>query len=145
VDKKTYRIIRNLGFNEPDITSLREIKSLDKKTLSFFKKLNLPGEAIKQIKDTENYSIAKIDNLSNEELKHLLVKKCKRSFDAFARKKIKAVVIFKENESWILYSAAYDKYIQNFHMICKSRFDELESLNLSANVLFNGTEKWLIT
>lgn len=143
--KRTSNIIENLGYSEDIIKTLKnEAKNSDLK--SFYvslKKLGLPENAIRQIKDFESLDI-KNEKLSNKNLIKELLKRCKRSLDAFAQKNIPARIIFK-NKNWTIYSGEYNKIIQKLHEACKHNFDDLSIQGLEINIAFDGSTTWKIT
>jgi len=99
--KKTYKIIKNLGFGDEVIKSLKQSQKdarFNKKILNDLKKLGIPDAALKQIKLLENKSVRNKSNLTNIELINSLAKRCKRSFDAFANKGGKAKIVFWKNK-----------------------------------------------
>jgi hypothetical protein len=144
--KKTYNIIKNLGFGDEIIKSLKQNQKnvgINKKILNDLKKLGVPDAALKQIKSLEQKSSSDKSNLSNTELINLLAKRCKRSFDAFANKGGKAKILFLKN-SWTIYGSEYSKEIERLHTVCKPYFDEWSQIGLQAMIYFDGTECWKI-
>lgn len=143
--KKTANIIENLGYDEEVVKHLKNVtKNSDAK--SFFaslKKLGLPDDAIRQIKNFEDLNIIKKPSLSNKNLIQELLKKCKRSLDAFAQKNTAMRIIFK-NHNWTIYSEEYNKSIQKLHETCKHHFDDFSFQNLEATIIFDGSTTWRI-
>jgi hypothetical protein len=141
--KKTFSIIKNLGYDEEVVKDLKsEGKDLNPKLLSAsLKKIGLPDIAIKQIKILEDLNNAVDVKRPNKSLIEELSKRCRRSFDAFAQKNIAAKIIFK-NSNWTIYSEIYNKHIQKLHEIYKMYFDELAISGLDASLVFDGSPVW---
>ena len=114
-----------------------------KKTFDYLKTLGLPELALKQIKYFEDYPKKKLDLKSNKELIEGLIKKCRRSLDAFANKGIKACIVFTEG-SWTIYSEEYCKYIEKLHVVCKPYFDEWAAAKVEVSFVFEGSDSWKI-
>lgn len=140
--KKTYTIIKNLGFGDEVIKNFKKEPGLDKNLLAELKKLGIPDAALKQIKSLENKTSEK-PNLTNKELIRILLKRCKRSLDAFASRKHLAKIIFAKN-NWTIYSDMYSKEIEKLHIVCKPYFDKLAECGINVILLFEGTDSWKI-
>jgi len=142
--KRTFQIIKNLGFNDDIINNIKQnTQSLNRKTISKLKKLGIPDAAIKQIKFLEDYPHNYIKNTSNQDLIKTLAKKCKRSLDSFSKKNTPACIVFKNND-WIIYSPQYNKAIENLYKICKPYFDEWCIYDIEATFIFDGSSTWKI-
>lgn len=155
MQKKSVEILKNLGFPDESINELKKEKIV-RNTLVWLKDLGLPPLAIKQIKffesakdsaatATKSKSKAKKPKITNEDLLSQLSTKLKKNFDSFAKKGLRAVVVFNhhqlEEEKWKIYAAEYSKPIQKFHETCKYQFDEFAEQGLIGFVVFDGT-KW---
>jgi len=147
--KKTSSIFKNLGFGDEAISNIQKVASkaktpFNRRMISSLKKLGLPDSALKQIKFLEDLSLDEEEpEISNKELISLLIKKLRRSFDSFANKEIKAIIIFAD-QNWTIYAEEYGKEIQHLHEICKPHFDEWCLKNLEVKFEFNGTSTWKI-
>jgi len=139
VHKKTHTILKNLGIVEDSLKDLNSV--LDRERLQKLKTLKLPNSALSQIKQYEDYPVKNISGSNSVELVESLIKKCKRSFTAFAKKKVKAQIVFKDG-NWVIYGEEYDKAIQKLHEVCKPYFDAWSSKGLKALIIFDGTTKW---
>jgi len=144
--KKTSEIIKNLGFTQRILDEIKEkLKNpVTKKTLNYFTDLGVPKLALKQIKYFEETPEPEKPKQSNKELIETLVKKCRRSFNAFAKKQVKAKIVFKNNK-WLLYSTSYNKNIQRLHEVCKIHFDDWADQGVVVSFTFNGTTSWKIS
>jgi len=145
--KRTSSIFKNLGFGDEAISKIQKAVSkaktpFNRRLISSLKKLGLPESAIKQIKFLEDPSLDE-EIKSNKELITLLVKKLRRSFDAFTNKEVKAIIVFA-NQDWAIYAEEYCKEIQHLHEICKPYFDEWCLKNLEVKFEFDGTSTWKI-
>ena len=138
---RSYEIVENLGHDKKILDNKK--KTLNRKVLSNLKKLGIPDSAIKQIKFLENYPSSKLDTKTNKQLIESLIKKCRRSFDAFANKGGEAKIVFEEGD-WTLYVTEYDKYVEKLHTVCKPYFDEWSSCELEVSFLFDGTDSWKV-
>jgi len=146
--KRTNSIFRNLGFGDEAISNIRKAASkakipFNRRMMSSLKKLGLPESALKQIKFLEDLSLDEEIEISNKELISFLVKKLRRSFDAFSNKEIKTVIVFAD-QNWTIYAEEYGKEIQHLHEICKPYFDEWCLKNLEVKFEFDGTSTWKI-
>lgn len=143
--KRTSNIIENLGYDEAVIKNLRnETKNSDPKSFYLsLKKLGIPEYAIKQIKDFESLDDKQINKSSNKDLIRELLKRCKRSLDAFAQKNSPTRIIFK-NKNWTIYSEEYNKSVQKLHEACKHNFDDLSIQGLETIIIFDGSTTWKI-
>lgn len=141
--ERSYQIIKNLGYSDKIITQLKKKNGSSRKTFTFLKNLGIPDLAIKQIKFLENYPIKSLEGKSNKELIELLIKKCKRSLDAFANKGIEARVVFTEGD-WTLYSPDYNKSVEKLHRVCKPYFDEWSASNVEVTFSFDGSNSWKV-
>lgn len=149
--KKTDAIFKNLGLPEEAIADIEKAakkakKPFNRRLMSKLKKLQLPEDAIRQIKFLEEIVSTEEDEeieLSNKELIAILVKKLKRSFDAFANKGVHAVIVFS-NETWTIFAEEYSKEVQHFHEVCKPHFDEWCQKNIDVKFEFNGSNVWKI-
>ena len=137
--KKTHSILKNLGVTDEALR--KGGNTLDRESLLKLKNLKLPNSAITQIKQYENYPVKAIKGGNSIELIESLLRKCKRSFDAFAKKRVKAQIAFKDGD-WTLYGEEYNKAIQKLHEVCKPYFDAWSSKGLRAIIIFDGTIKW---
>lgn len=138
--KKTHSILRNLGVNDDALKKMGN-EVLDRESLLKLKNLKLPSSAISQIKQYENYPARNVKGNNSISLIESLLKKCKRSLDAFAKKKIKLQIAFKDGD-WTIYGEEYNKAIQKLHEVCKPYFDAWSSKGLRAIIVFDGTIKW---
>jgi hypothetical protein len=141
--KRTHQILKNLGYSDELVEQLNKRARLSKKTLLFLRKLGLPPLAIKQIKFLENYQNKKLDTKTNKELIEGLIKKCRRSLDAFANKNVKSRIVFKEG-NWTLFAEDYSKPVEKLMRICKPHFDEYSDSNLEVTFFFDGTPSWKV-
>jgi hypothetical protein len=141
--KRTYQIIENLGYDDKVLGQVKKKTKVTRKTLAYLKGLGLPELALKQIKFLEGYPAKKLLDKSNKELIETLVKKCRRSLDAFANKKIAAKIVFKDHE-WTIYSASYPKTIEKLHTVCKPYFDEWSEASIEVTFVFDGSNSWKI-
>lgn len=140
---RTYEIIKNLGYDEKVLEKTKRKSGFNRKTLAQLKKLGLPELALKQIKFFENYPTKKLSNKTNKELIQSLIKKCKRSLDAFANKNIEAKIVFEDND-WTFYSSVYNKAISKLYVICKPYFDEWSEFDIEVTFLFDGSSSWKV-
>lgn len=162
MQKKSVEILKNLGFSDESINDLKKEKII-RNTLGSLKDLGVPALAIKQIKfiespkDTSELSRPKTKATSNQNLMLRLQTKLKRTFDTFAKKHIKMVIVFNyplkktsfdidalNDDKWKIYAVDYVKPIQKLHETCKQEFDELAELGLLAFVVFDGTSQWVV-
>ena len=141
--KRTHQIIKNLGYDEKIIGQVQKKKKINRKTLAYLKDLGLPSMAIKQIKFLENYPAKSLLNKPNKELIESLVKKCRRSLDAFANKGLSAKIVFEEG-SWAIYSDDYSKPVEKLHIVCKPYFDEWSAAKTEVTFVFDGSDSWKI-
>ena len=141
--KKTFNIIKNLGYDEEVVKDLKsEGKDLNPKLLNAsLKRMGLPDIAIKQIKILEDLNNTVDVKQPNKNLIEELNKRCRRSMDAFAQKNIATKIIFKKG-TWTIYSETYNKYIQRLHETNKMIFDELAASGLDATLVFDGSSVW---
>lgn len=142
--ERSYQILKNLGYSDKIITQLKKKKSNSRKTFTYLKDLGLPDLAIKQIKFYENYPSKNLEGKSNKELIELLIKKCKRSLNAFANKGLEAKIVFAKG-SWTIYSSEYDKIVEKLHQVCKPYFDEWASYDIEVEFVFDGTSSWKVS
>lgn len=145
--ERTVTIMRNLGFDEEILKPLVKQNSqleISKKSLRALRRLGLPKSALDQIKflesSTEKQDLSKT---SHKDLIGNLVKKCKRTFDAFALRQIPARIVIEDNE-WNIYSETYNREIEKLHKICKPYFDDFSINNLKVTFAFDGTPTWKI-
>jgi hypothetical protein len=142
--KKTYSIIKNLGFSDEVIKSIKlKQKNTKRKLISSLKNLGVPDSALKQIKLLEKFPVKKPSECTNADLIKSLVKRCKRSLDAFANKGVRAKIVFSDN-SWTIYSSDYSKEIEKLHSVCKNYFDEWSARGMTASFYFDSTSSWKI-
>lgn len=143
--KKSLSIISNLGYSEDVVKSFKkDIKTSEAKSLfATLRKLGLPEDAIKQIKDYEDLGSNLKESLSNKDLIKELLKRCRRSLDAFAQKNNSARIIFK-NKNWTIFGEEYSKAIQKLHETCKYHFDNFAIHNLDVTLVFDGSTTWRI-
>jgi hypothetical protein len=141
--ERSYQIIKNLGYSDKIITQLKKKNGSSRKTFTFLKNLGVPELAIRQIKFLENYPTKKLDNKDNKELIELLIKKCKRSLDAFANKEIEAQIVFSDG-NWTIYSDDYNKSVEKLHRICKPYFDEWSGFKIEVTFSFDGSNSWKV-
>ena len=146
--KKTRDIIENLGFGDEVVELLRkqpEDKALSRRTLTKLKELGLPKLALDQIKLLESSNISSASAAANnKELLEGLLRKCKRSLDAFANKNVAARIVFSSN-TWTIYSEEYNRDIEKLHKVCKIYFDEWSSHGLKATLIFDGSSTWKVS
>jgi len=142
--KRTYQIIKNLGYTDKVINQLKKRKTESRNTFTFLKKIGIPELAIKQIKFLENYPNKNMDSLTNKELIESLIKKCRRSLEAFASKGIQARIVFNDSD-WVIYSDDYRKEIEKLHQVCKPYFDEWSAYNINVIFAFDGANWKVIT
>ena len=141
--ERSYQIIKNLGYNDNIIAQLKKKNSSSRKTFEFLKELGIPNLAIKQIKFLEDYPAKNLENKDNKELIELLIKKCRRSLDAFANKEIEARIVF-EDGAWTIYSSDYNKSVEKLHRVCKPHFDEWSGLDVEVTFFFDGSNSWKV-
>lgn len=146
--KRTNKIFKNLGFDDEVISNIQRTTSkaktpFNRRMISSLKKLGLPESALKQIKFLEDLSIDEETEISNKDLIAILIKKLRRSFDAFSNKGVKAIIIFADQD-WTIYAEDYGREIQHLHEICKPYFDEWCLKNLEVKFEFDGTSTWRI-
>jgi hypothetical protein len=141
--ERSYQIIRNLGYSDKIITQLKKRNGSSRKTFTFLKSLGIPDLAIKQIKFLENYPEKKLEGKDNKKLIELLIKKCKRSLDAFANKGIEARIVFTDGE-WTIFSSDYNKSMEKLHRVCKPHFDEWSSFGVEVTFSFDGSDSWKV-
>ncbi|MHA1974471.1 MAG: hypothetical protein ACTSW1_15845 [Candidatus Hodarchaeales archaeon] len=139
--ERSYQIIKNLGYDDKIIAQLKKRKGSSRKTFAFLKGLGIPSLAIKQIKFLEDYPTKNLTNKDNKELIELLIKKCRRSLDAFANKKIEARIVFEDGD-WTIYSDDYNQSIEKLHRICKPHFDEWCAIEVTFS--FDGSNSWKV-
>jgi hypothetical protein len=142
--KKSINILRGLGFGPSVVSDLEQLSSTNskKEILRLLKTLKLPIAAAKQIKKIEGFTpSSSISGATNSELLESLLKKCKRSFDAFAKKETSAQIVFVDN-NWTLYSEEFDSNICKLHKVCKPHFDIWANEGLQTSIIFDGTSKW---
>jgi hypothetical protein len=141
--ERSYQIIRNLGYSDKIITQLKKRKGSSRKTFTFLKGLGIPDLAIKQIKFLENYPEKNLEGKDNKELIELLIKKCKRSLDAFANKGIEARIVFTDRD-WTIFGSDYNKSMEKLHRVCKPHFDEWSGFGVEVTFSFDGTNSWKV-
>ena len=145
--ERTVSIMRNLGFDEEILKALAKPDAtleLSRKTLRALRRLGVPKSALDQIKFLESPEEKNnISGLTQKELTEALLKKCKRTFDAFAARLIPAKIIFQDNE-WNIFSESYVKEIEKLHRVCKPYFDDFAQQNLKATFWFDGSLTWKI-
>lgn len=141
--ERSYLIIKNLGYSDKIITQLKKRNGSSRKTFTFLKDLGVPDLAIKQIKFLENYPTKNLAGKTNKELIELLIKKCKRSLDAFANKSVEARIVFTDDD-WTIFSGDYDKSVEKLHRVCKPYFDEWSALGVEVTFSFDGTSSWKV-
>jgi len=146
--KRTTDIFKNLGFGDETIANIEKTASkaktpFNRRMMSSLKKMGMPDTALKQIKYLEEPILDEDTEHTNKELISLLVKKLRRSFDAFANKDVKAMIIFSEQD-WTIYAEEYSREIQHLHEICKPYFDEWCLKNIEVKFEFDGTSTWKI-
>lgn len=144
--KKSQTIIKNLGFGKEVIETLKKQKPdapLSRRSLTKLKKFGLPKSAIDQIKFLETEASPVGDAATNKELLESLIKKCRRSFDAFANKQVAARIIFGK-DTWTLYSEEYNRAIEKLHKVCKVYFDIWAEHGLDATLIFDGSSTWKV-
>ena len=141
--KRTTEIIKNLGYDEKIINQVQKKKNLNRKTLAYLKKLGVPSMALKQIKFLEDYSTNSFPEKTNKELIELLIKKCRRSFDAFSNKGNTAKIILKDGD-WVILSNEYSKALEKLHIVCKPYFDTWSKANAEVSFVFDGSNSWKI-
>lgn len=130
---RTQSIIQNLGLSIDDtIVSPKNVKNLES--------LGLPKSAIEQIKFYETISYNQEQTLSKTEWVNWLIKKCRKSLAAFAKKKIPTKIIFKDGD-WTIYSEAYNKAILKLQEACKSYFDEFASKQIKLCIVMLDDDK----
>jgi len=136
VHEKTRLILENFGYSSD------YIQELDKQQLAHtLKELKLPTEAIAQIDSYEKPSKKTIRGSSSKEVLESLIKRCKKTFGAFSKKDVKAMIIFNK-QNWTIFSEDYNKYIQKLHATCKPYFDAAAAKNLVAVVSFTSKNTW---
>jgi len=133
----------NLGYGEDVIKTFKKEEKDPRAFFASLRKLGLPENAIKQIKDYEDLDLNLKDNLSNKDLIRELLKRCRRSLDAFAQKNNPARIIFK-NRDWTIFGEEYSKPIQKLHETCKHHFDGFAFRNLDVTLVFDGSTTWRI-
>lgn len=138
--KRTQQILKNLGYEDK---ILNQKKKFNRKTLGFLKSLGVPPLAIQQIKFLESPPTQNLAGKPNKELIELLIKKCKRSLDAFANKGCTAKIIF-ENKDWTLFSNEYNKTIEKLLIVCKPYFDEWSDAGVEVIFQFDDSNTWKI-
>jgi len=144
MDKKTLKIIQNLGYTEDLIKNLRkEISggSINKKAITLLEEIGTPEAAINQIKNIELKVSEK--SSTNKELIESLLKKCRRSLDAFARKAVPARIIFR-NKGWVIEAEALHPAIKKLHSTCHKYFDAWAAKGLAVVFQFDSTANWII-
>ena len=141
--KKTQDIIANLGFSDTVISALKKQASINSRAVSALRKLGIPRTALKQIKALEKGNSA-LFGKPNKKILEYLIKKCRRSLDAFSHKGVESKIVFY-NRSWTVYSELYDKDIEKLHSVCKPYFDECAACGLRAILSFDGTQFWKVT
>ena len=144
--KKTQDIITNLGFGDVVVRAIRkQTKSapINRRAVSALRQLGIPKTALRQIKALEKGNSVLLGKSNKEILEHL-IKKCRRSLDAFSHKKVEAKIVF-HCKSWTIYSEIYDKDIEKLQKICKPYFDECSKCGLKAILSFDGTQFWQVT
>lgn len=145
---RTLEIIKNLGCNDDIIQTLTHLEKSGKKRsgISLLKKLGFPESALDQIRILESEPEPEKLGNTNQELLSSLLKKCKRSFDAFAKKGVRAKLQFKKSKNqkivWTL-DTKYDLTVKKFYETNKKWFDKWANQGLIATILFDGTS-WTI-
>lgn len=145
--ERTVTIMRNLGFDESILKPLIKEDSqleISRKSLRALRRLGLPKSALDQIKFLESPE-EKIDfsKLTHKELIATILRKCKRTFEAFALREIPARIVFESNE-WNIFSETYNREIEKLHKVCKPYFDDCAVNELKVTFAFDGSPTWKI-
>lgn len=145
--------MRNLGYTDELISSVKKEcaqskNGVSKKALKLLEELGTPDSALKAIKIIETKAIRRRKDKQeraskNKTLIESLITRCRRSFDAFARKQVSARVVFKKGKSWIIEAPEYHPAIQHFHDVCKKHFDVWSDQGMSVVFQF-GSEPWRV-
>lgn len=146
--KKTYEIMKNLGYPQTLIevveTGIAEVKEKEQFLDTWFTTMGTPEMAIAQIKTLEiKKSKVKEPEINNKELITSLVKKCKRSLDALARKGIVAKILF-HGKKWKIESETYHPGIKQLYNACHKHFDTWAKQGTRVIFEFDGTTNWYI-
>lgn len=145
--KKSQTIIQNLGFGKEVLETLKKQPAdtpLSRRTITKLKEFGLPKAAIDQIKFLEAEAPLVEEGASNKEMLETLIKKCRRSFDAFANKQVPARIIFSDG-TWTMYSEEYNRTIEKLHKVCKIYFDIWADHGLDATLIFDGSSTWKVS
>jgi hypothetical protein len=153
MEKESFTIMRNLGYTDELISSVKKecAQSKDgvsKKALKLLEEIGTPDSALKAIKIIETKAIrrrkVKQEKASkNKMLIESLIKRCRRSFDAFSRKGVNARVVFKKNQPWVIEAPEYHPAMQHFHDVCKKHFDVWADQGISVVFQF-GSGSWRV-
>lgn len=149
MQRESSQIIKNLGYPYEFVSNIeKENKTgIQAKTINYLKDLGIPDSALKQIKSIEikaaKEKIRQDKKRKNKELLDALLKKCRRSLDAFARKGVQARIVFLKKD-WIIEAPEYHPAIQHLHEVCKNNFDEYAAKGLVVTFQFTGSENWQI-
>lgn len=152
MQKESHQIMQNLGYTEEMILTIeKETKTktgnFGVKLSNILKKLGTPDGAIKQIKIIEAYAkrkkYSKQKRRKNKELIETLIKKCKRTLEAFAKKGVQARIVFSRRQ-WVIEAPEYHPAIQHLHDVCKFYFDEWAEKGINATFHFSGMNTWQV-
>lgn len=142
--------MQNLGYTEEMISTIeKETKTgvFYIKLTNALEKLGTPDNAIKLIKVIEatakKKKQVKAKKRKNKELIEGLIKKCRRSLDAFARKGVQARIIFSRRQ-WVIEAPEYHPAIKHLHDVCKYHFDDWAEKGVIAVFQFNGSDTWQV-
>jgi len=150
--KKTDSIFQNLGFSDDTIKKIKKsVKKsrapFNRRMIASLRKWGVPDSALKQIKFLEEVTAeppGQVDeDEQNKTLITQLIKKVKRTFNAFSNKNVKATIVIA-NGDWTLYATDYTREIQHLHEICKPYFDEWSLKGIEVKFTFSGNGKWKI-
>jgi hypothetical protein len=146
--KKTKDIIENLGFGDEVVELVRKRDAdaaISRRTLTKLKELGMPKLALDQIKVLESGTASAASTATNnKELLESLLRKCRRSLDAFANKNVAARIVFSDN-TWTIFSEEYSRPIEKLHKVCKVYFDEWSAHGLKAILIFDGSSTWKVS
>jgi len=146
--EKTRSIIKNLGFSDEILQTVDKQTAkapINRRTLTTLKRLGIPKSALDQIKYLESDGDTAAEKATtHKELLEALIRKCRRSFDAFANKGIEARIVFS-NDDWTIFSETYNRGIEKLHKVCKIYFDEWATHSLNAIFIFDGSSAWKVS
>jgi hypothetical protein len=143
--KKTLLIIKNLGFTEDLVETIKEESkisggSINRKIINWLKDAGTPDGALNQIRSLELKSPTK-NKKTNKQLIQNLITKCKKIFYDFAKTGLKATFIFR-NGRWGVQANVKDATVTAIVKACEQYFNFYASKKINVVIRFTGSPEW---